>query len=59
MAQWISDFIGWSLGQTNQYSVHTIDQYIYMGAIIVTIVAVVIVLGEMASLIKHFTGKGS
>ena len=57
MAEWLAEFLGWNLDSSYQTSVHTVSSYIYMGAIILVVVASVIVVAEMGSVIHGFFHK--
>lgn len=57
MAEWLAEFLGWSLDTGYQTSVHTVSSYIYMGAIILVVVCSVIVVAEMGSVIHGIFHK--
>lgn len=57
MAEWLAEFLGWNLGSSYQTSVNTVSSYIYMGAIILIVVASVIVVAEMGSVVHGFFHK--
>lgn len=50
MANWISDIIGWAINNTQNVS--TVSQYVYMGAITITMLCTVIFFGEIAAILR-------
>ena len=56
MAEWLSDFIGWTLGQSSSTYINAVDQMIYMSCAVFGVVGSVMVLAYIGRILDRFTG---